>query len=394
MRVRIFELRLIGLALVSCWTVSGALILLTYRPGGPFDVIVGLMSLGPIGVALAGVFWPPVARGDRAFSAIVWIGIVGLLCLIPSIVGVVDQLTAFGSQTLLPSVEAGYPWLVALLATSLFTGFGVARQVHGGRSLRRERLMAGIAIAAFATALSGAAFGAVAVANDIALRDRTATSSRFGPTIGADQPPLCNQPLAAGATARLRLRLSGTVDLRPIGSVDLSGLRVGSNFRWLAYVATIRQLGEYGSARTGDGAWMRTPALGWRPVPPTAVHADALDAQALAAALTQDYRATAEDRGVEVLEGARARRCRVAVDGETFEAAFPQVRWLVGPADLHRWRGELDYWVFLDSQIGQVAGSVNGEAAGVVPDALQGTVEVLLTATERGRSFVIYPPPR
>ena len=61
---------------------------------------------------------------------------------------------------------------------------------------------------------------------------------------------------------------------------------------------------------------------------------------------------------------------------------------------MHRWRGELDYWVFLDSQIGQVAGSVNGEASGVVPDALQGTVEVLLTATERGRSFVIYPPPR
>jgi hypothetical protein len=95
-----------------------------------------------------------------------------------------------------------------------------------------------------------------------------------------------------------------------------------------------------------------------------------------------------------VIEGARARRCRVAVDGETFEAAFPQVRWLIGPADLRRWRGQLDYWVFLDGQVGQVAGNVNGEAAGIVADALQGTVEVRLTATERGGSVVVYPPTR
>jgi hypothetical protein len=97
---------------------------------------------------------------------------------------------------------------------------------------------------------------------------------------------------------------------------------------------------------------------------------------------------------VEVIEGARARRCRVAVDGETFERAFPQVRWLIGSADLHRWRGQLDYWVFLDGQVGQIAGNVNGEAAGILPDALQGTVEVRLTATERARSFVVYPPTR
>ena len=92
-RVRNFELRLIGSALLACWTVFGALILLTYRPGGPFDLVVGLTSLGPIVIALSRVVWPPVARGDRAFPTIVWLGIVGLLFLVPSIVGVVDQLT-------------------------------------------------------------------------------------------------------------------------------------------------------------------------------------------------------------------------------------------------------------------------------------------------------------
>ena len=382
------------MALVACWTVFGGLILLTYRPGGPFDLIVGLTALGPIAIATAGVLWPPVARGDRAFPAMVWLGLLGLLCLVPSIVGVVDQLTAFGSQTLLPSVEGAYPWLVALVATSLFTGFGVARRRAGGTAMRRARLVAGIAVAVLTTTLSGGAFAAAAVANDLALRDKVVVSSRFGPTGGTTQPPFCDMPLASGPSARLGLELTGTVDFRPIGSIDLSGVRMGRDFRWLAYVATNSQLGEYGSARTGDQAWLRDPALGWRTVPASAVDPDAVDVQVLRAALTPAYRATAEDRGVEVLEGAHARRCRVLVDGTTFEAAFPAVRWLVGPADLHRWRGELDYWVFLDGQVGQVAGGVNGEAAGVVPNAIQATVEVLLTATERGRSFVVYPPPR
>ena len=58
----------------------------------------------------------------------------------------------------------------------------------------------------------------------------------------------------------------------------------------------------------------------------------------------------------------------------------------MGDADLHRWRGQLDYWVFLDGEVGQIAGSINGEASAVVPEAIQGTVEVLLTATERGEA--------
>jgi hypothetical protein len=190
------------------------------------------------------------------------------------------------------------------------------------------------------------------------------------------------------------MQLDGTVDLRPFGTVDLSGVRSGADFRWLAYVATSRELGQYGSARLGDQAWLRSPALDWRSVPIGEVEPHSLDEQALQAALTPDYRATAEDRGVEVLEGARARRCRIAIDGGTFEAAFPQASWLVGSADLHRWRGELDYWIFLDGEVGQIAGSVNGEAGGLVSGALQGTVQVLLTATERGRTFVIYPPAR
>ena len=90
--------------------------------------------------------------------------------------------------------------------------------------------------------------------------------------------------------------------------------------------------------------------------------------------------------------GARARHCRIAVDGSVFSDAFPEVTLLVGDADLHRWRGQLDYWVFLDGELGQVAGNLNGEGVGITPESLLGTIDVLLTATERGRDSVIYPP--
>lgn len=392
MRVRRFELRLIASALVVCWSVGAGLVLLAYRPGGPFDLIVGLTAMTPIAIALAGAIWPPVARGDNAFPAMVWLGALALLCLVPSITGVVTQLLAYGSRTLLPSAEAAYPWVLALLATSLFSGFGIARHLQGGTSLRRHRFVGGVAISLLLTALSGTAFAAVAVSNDVALRDAPVAASRFGPTGGDGQPGLCDGPLAVGPTARLALHMTAAVDLRPLGSVDLTGRRVADDFRWLAYVATTSQLGQYGSARVADAAWTTTPASGWRTVLPSWVEADTVDLQALQVALSPGYRATAEDRGLEVIEGARARRCRISVDGGVFADAFPQTVWLVGNADLHRWRGQLDYWVFLDGQLGQVAGSLNGEALEIVKDALLGTIDVRLTATERGRDAVIYPP--
>jgi hypothetical protein len=394
MRVRRFELRLVGAALVAGWLVAAGLVLIAYRPGGPLDVLVGLTMTVPIAIALAGFVWPPVTRGNGAFAGTVWLGIAALLCLIPSIAGVIEQIQALGSQTLLPSFEAAYPWLLALGATSLFSGLGIARRLRGASALRRRRFLDGALIAVVLTALSASLFAGAAVANELAVRDTVLTSSRFGPTDPEGEPPLCDAPLTAGPTARLTSQLTGTVDLRPIGSVDLIGARDGGDFRWAAYVATDRRLGQAGAARIDDTAWAREPGGGWITVDPSRVADASIDLQVLSTALTPGNRATAEDRGVEVIEGARARRCRVAVDGPTFEAAFPQVRWLVGDADLHRWRGQLDYWVFLDGQVGQVVGDAGGDAGDVVDDAIVGEVGVNLSATERSRDVVIYPPAR
>jgi hypothetical protein len=394
-RVRTFELRLIAAALIGCWTLTAVIVLIGYRPGGPVDVVVGLAAAGPVAIAIAGFVWPPATHGSTAFAAMIWLGLGSLLLLVPSIVDVADQLVQGGAQTLLPSVEAAYPWGLALVGTSLFAGFGIARRVLGETAMRRRRLARGVIVATVLAFTAGTLFTAVAMANELALRDRPTASSRFGPTDGETEPPACDDPLTIGSTARVELHLLGDLDGHAIGSVDLAGDRVGTDFRWLAYAATSRELGLHGEARIGEDSWVRQPFGGWRRATPSDVADGSVDAQAFAVALSQAARSTAEFHGVDVIEGARATHCRIAtIDGPTFRSAFPEVAWLVGDADLARWRGALDYWVFLDGEVGRMTGSVNGDAAALREGALQGTIRMSLTATSRGSVFRIIAPTR
>jgi hypothetical protein len=383
---------LIAIALTACWTLTAGVVLLGYRPGGPVDIGVGVAALLPVAIALAGLRWPPATHGERAFAAIVWLGLGSLLLLVPSIVDVATQLVQRGAQTLLPSVEAAYPWALALFGTSLFAGFGIARRVLGETSMRRRRLVRGILVATLLATVAGTAFTAFAMANEFALRGQPTSSSRFGPTDTATEPPRCDAQLSVGSTARLELHLSADLDGRSIGSIDLAGDRSGDDFRWLAYAATSRELGLHGAARIGNEAWIREPFGGWRRGQPWEVVEGAVDTQALRSALSGGTRAAAELHGVDVIEGARARHCRIAIDGPTFRQAFPVVHWLVGDADLTIWRGELDYWIFLDGQLGHVVGSVNGYAGAIRTGALQATIDVDLTATDRDRVVRINPP--
>ncbi len=393
MRTRRFELRLLAIALVAAWATAAGLVLVAYRPGGPFDVAVGLAMVAPMVIALGAVRWPPVARGRGAFPLMVALGTTSLLLLVPSIGGVLDQILALGSQTLMPSVEAAYPWVLALSGSALFAGFGLAQARYGESALRRRRFGVGVVLGVGMTVVVGSSFAVAAIANEVAIRDGggTARASRFGPVGGGDLTT-CTTPVSTGVTARVSLRIDAEVDRRRLGSVDVTGLRAGDEFRWLAYVASGRELGLHGEAWADGRAFVRTPDTDWRPTGPTLVANGSLDRWAAMTALEEAYLTTSEDRGEEVLEGARARRCRVSLDGDAFVAAFPQIRLLIGDADVSRWRGQLDHWVFLDGQLGQLAGSINGEAIDLDPDALQGTITIRLTATERGRDLLVYPP--
>lgn len=393
-RVRTFELRLIAAAMTAGWTLTAGLVLLGYRPGGPVDLAVGLVAFVPALISLAGLRWPPVARGGRAFGGMAALGLGVLLVLIPSIAEVNGQLQGGGIQTLLPSVEAAYPWALALVGTSLFAGLGIARRLLGGMAMRRPRAMRGLTIAVVLSLVAGSGFTAVAMANEFALRDRPAAFSRFGPTDAQTEPPACDDRLAIGTSARVEIQLVGRVDGRSIGTVDLTGERDRTDFRWLAYAATTRELGLRGAARIGSDAWLREPFAGWRRADLADVLPGTLDAEAFGAVLSAGERATAEQLGVAVIEGARARLCRVAIDGEGFRDGFPQVEWLVGDADLSRWRGQLDYWVFLDSQVGRIAGEIEGDASGIREGALLASIQVSLNAVNRGADVRLLPPGR
>jgi hypothetical protein len=198
--------------------------------------------------------------------------------------------------------------------------------------------------------------------------------------------------LSTAPSARVELILDGDLDGHSIGTVSLAGDRSGTDFRWLAYAATTSELGLHGEARIGEDAWVREPFGGWRRAESDEVAGGTVDLQAVLVALTMDQRAAAELHGVDVVEGARARHCRIAVDGPTFRRAFPEVAWLVGADDLGRWRGELDYWIFLDGQLGQLIGNVNGDAGSIKDGALQATIGVDLRATGRGEPVHLNAP--
>jgi hypothetical protein len=312
----------------------------------------------------------------------------------PAMAGVFGQLQARGPQTLLPSPEAAYPWVLALVGTGLFAGFGVARHHLGEAALRRRRLVRGGALGLAMTFVAGLGFSSVAIANEVALRDRVVSSSRFGPTDPDVEPPACDEAVTVGPAARVDLIVTGEVDGRQLGSVDIRGVRNGADTRWLAYVVSRRALGVFGAALVGDRGYLRSPASGWVAAAPSAVEDAGLDRRVLEVALGPDLRSASEMHGVAVFDGARARHCRVAIDGQTFKLAFPQIHWLVGEANLVNWRGELDYWVFVDGELGRLQGAVGGEGAIIAEGALQASIRATMTMTDRTRPNDVVAPTR
>jgi hypothetical protein len=391
-RVRVFEMRLLAAGLTALWAATSLLVLVAYRPGGPADLLVGIALLLPVGIAAMALAWPPAAHGPQAFRLISALAVGTGLILLPSLASLWRQIADRGLQTLLPSLEAGYPWALAILGTSLFSALGLARRVLGPGAPRGPRLTAALVAGLGIGLITATLLASVAVANDLALAGKPAGSSQFGPTDPTQLPPPCDASITAGGSARLGLALSGSIDQRPIGGARVRGARAGLDFSWTAEVASVKALGLGGAALLATQGWLREPNGSWRRVPGAAVEGESLDLAVLREALDSKARAAAEELGIAYLEGARARHCRVAIDGDTFRRAFPQIRWLAGDADLHRWRGELEYWIFTDAQLGRADAWIEGEGFTLRPGAIRGRLEASLTATERGSSITIAAP--
>jgi len=391
-RVRLIQVRILGAALTGCWLAAFVLVLAGYRPGGPLDLLVGLAAIGPMLVAIAAVRYPPIARDERAFAAIVWLGIGAVLLLVPSLAGLVTQLTGRGPQTLLPSGEAAYPWLLALGATCVFAGIGLARRRLGDSGVRRRRFVVGTLLGLVLLFVTGAAFASAAIVNELSVSNRLSTASRFGPTQNVTEPPTCTEPVLAGRTSRVQLTMDGTVDDRYAGQLAIDGIRDGTDVSWTGFAATREALGTFGITRIGDRAWELLPGQDWKGVAHGDVDGRDLDRQLVAVALTPSEQNAPEDRGLAYIEGALARHCRITLVGTTLRKALPEVALLVGDADISRWRGELDFWVFSDGQLGQADGRITGSAVGIADGALQAGIRFRLLAYDRGLPVSVMPP--
>ena len=391
-RVRQFELRLLAVALTVLWAAGGGVVLLAYRPGGPVDLLVGIAASLPLLVAVAAIVWPPLVRSDRGSAGVFWLGLAAGLLLLPSIAAVGAQVLQGGSQPLLPSLEVVYPWALALLATSLFAGLGISRQLITEVGIGRRRLAGSIAFALAATTIIGGIFAGVSLADDSALRNKAAAHSRFGPTDPNLTPPECNRTLVTAKTGHLDFDLSANVDTRAVGTVSLTGSRSGSDVSWRAQVVRSDLFGQYGAVRIGNSAWTESPG-----------HAGASDpARSTRRCSTSPSwparcrRRTAPPPRTAAWNTWRARGpgdCRVAVDGPTFLAVVPAGGLAHRLRDLDTWRGEIDFWVFGDGEVGMVTGTINGNARGDPrPRAACHRSGSTLTATDRDAPVSISPP--
>jgi len=157
-------------------------------------------------------------------------------------------------------------------------------------------------------------------------------------------------------------------------------------------VASDVTLGRYGAARIGAAAWTAEPRRGWVTVEPAVVDGLALDRRVVLVALAPDLTAIAQDLGLSRVGGALARHCRIATDGVVVTDALPVISWIVGGSDIDRWRGEIDYFVFLDGSAGVINGSVNGEAFVLDRPGLLGKLDFELDILDRGRDLTIEAP--
>ena len=420
MRVRVLRLRLLAAIAGILWVAAAAAVLLGYRPGGPLAPLVAATPLvGAIG-SVAALAWPPLVRGRRLAAAVVWLGILDLLVLAPALGGLVDALEQPPATPFLPSPESAYAWFLALAGTTLFAGLGISRRVLGATALRRARLALASLLAIALVAVGAGVSGMAVLATQLDRGAAPAQATDWGPTDPNLVPPSCSSPLRIPTSASVTIEASSAIDGRPVGSVSLVGERAGDDETWRAQLYgwpanAGREPGNLAYTRVGSSAWLSVDGAAWNPVPldetltipveagmpqpsPVVRPRVTLDTAVIVADLSDPARLAAEDSGIELIGGARARHCRLLTGGILALQAFRPLRWLMGQApladtpDLAAWRGELDWWVFADAELGMATVSVEGFQPAGWPAGLQATLKATLTARGRDAARSIQAP--
>jgi len=189
--------------------------------------------------------------------------------------------------------------------------------------------------------------------------------------------------------------VTATIDFLHAASATISGLRQGSDEVW-----TGRREGRFGAGmmswtRTGEQAWLtlgtgspQTQEAGYFALRGT--QGATLEGPLMAVIGDEGAFPVAEEVGLDLFDGATARHCRRAIDGTLAIDAVLAMRWLASqpltmPSDaLEAWRGEIDWWVFADGQLGRAVVTVSGYPGDAWPvSGIGATLEATLSARDR-----------
>ena len=405
-------MRLLAAILTGLWAVTAVVIATAYRPGGPVDIAVALACFVPVVIADAGAIWPPRKLSRTHRLALIWVWIAAVLFTIPVLYGIAATLASDGPQGLVPSFEAAYGGAIALFATSFFSVVGLVHLRRRARPLERHASLMAAGLAGVLTIVAGLSFVFVAVVNDRDLRAEEPATSRFGPTDPILDPPFCDEPVALGRNAHVVISAKSSLDNRDRGTAVLEGQRGGKDEAWGGSWTGPDGAGQEAYLRVGLLAWLNehsdepgAPGTDWRRVQPNPFEllggaALTMDGPPHAVADTPRGTIVAEDLGVEHIEGARARHCRTFITGSTALSTFVPLRWLLydssdDPGDsIPRWRGEMDWWVFADGELGLAAVEVSGSRAETPwqAEGVRVVLEAELSATDRDRHVDVAAP--
>jgi hypothetical protein len=187
-----------------------------------------------------------------------------------------------------------------------------------------------------------------------------------------------------------------------VGTLELHGVRSGADEAWTAQrvdpwlPGTVELVDVAGDRRMRDGAGP------WRPVDPAILGTDehgTLDQGISVLVATSGGTDAAEDMGIELIDGARARQCRILVTGPQMLDALPILSLLASPGAPDRrtfdpWRGDLMYWVFADGHIGRSRIGISGypprDWRGLVR-GMGATIAATVTAYRRGEPLAVGP---
>ena len=405
-------MRILAATLTALWVATAVAVASAYRPGGPLDVIVAIVCFGPAAVAAAGLGRPALPGSHRAKVALAWTWMGAVLLAIPVLYGVTSTLAAGGPQNLVPSGEAAYAGLLAVFSMAVFSVTGFVHGRHDAMAFERRATWLTVGLGALLTAALGAAFSLVVVINDQALRQAEPPRSSYGPTDPDLVPPYCDEPVALGQSAVNTIEARSSLDDQERGRAVLSGQRRGIDEAWSGSWSGPDGEGKTAYLRIGRQAWLNdssdepaAPDSPWRETRPDPFALSGherltMDGPVHARVAVPRGSIVAEDLGLEVIEGARARHCRTFMDGATALSSFLPLRWLLhdshdqDAADVPRWRGEMDWWVFGDGELGRARVEVSGSRADTGWDAtgVRAVLEAELEAVERDSAIDISAP--